>query len=140
VRTEAKIFNLFAVFFYLASPFYAWWTYTELGGIEFVGTVALALTGTLLLMLGLFFSFVTRRIDPRPEDRPDADIAEGAGEVGFFSPGSYWPFGLGLAVFVAGIGLAVWQWWMVAAGLIGVLFATTGLIVEYYTGTRRPAE
>jgi hypothetical protein len=140
VRTEAKIFNLFAIFFYLAAPFYAWWTYAELGGIEYVGTVALVLTGTLLLMLGLFFSFVTRRIDPRPEDRPDAEITDGAGEVGFFSPGSYWPFGLGLATFVAGIGLALWQWWMVAAGLIAVLFSTVGLLMEYYTGTRRPAE
>jgi hypothetical protein len=140
MRTEAKIFNMFALFFYLAAPFYGWWTYAELGGIEYVGTVALVLTGTLLLMLGLFFSFVTRRIDPRPEDRPDAEIPEGAGEVGFFSPGSYWPFGLGLATFVAGIGLSVWQWWLAAAGLIGVLFSTVGLLVEYYTGTRQPSE
>ena len=48
-------------------------------------------------MCGGFFWFVSRRIDLRPEDRPDGEIAEGAGEIGFFSPGSYWPFGLALA-------------------------------------------
>jgi hypothetical protein len=140
VQTEARIFNLFALFFYVASPLYAWWTDAQLGRVEFAGTVALALTGTLLLMLGLFFSFVHRRIDPRPEDNPNAEVSDGAGEVGFFSPGSYWPFGLGLAVSVAGLGIVFWQWWLAAAGLIAVLFATCGLLFEYYTGTRRPAE
>lgn len=140
MRTEARIFTAFAVFFFIASPVYAWWTYSELGSIEYAGTVALLLTGLLLLMLGLFFEFVHRRIDPRPEDRPDAEMSDGAGEVGFFSAGSYWPFGLGLAVAAAGLGLAVWQWWLAAAGLIAVLFTVSGLLFEYYTGTRRSPE
>ena len=42
-----------------------------------------------------------------PEDRPDGEIADGAGEIGFFSPGSYWPFGLALAAAIAGLGLVV---------------------------------
>jgi hypothetical protein len=136
--TESRIFNAFAVAIYLAAGVYAWWTHAEQGAVEYVGTVALILTGTLLLMCGLYFSFVARRIDPRPEDRPDADIAEGAGEVGFFSPGSYFPFGLGLAAAVAGMGLVFWQWWLAAAGLIGLLLGTCGLLFEYYTGTRKP--
>ena len=48
-------------------------------------------------MCGGYFWFVSRRIDLRPEDRDEAEIADGAGEIGFFSPGSYWPFGLALA-------------------------------------------
>ncbi len=51
--------------------------------------VALALSGLLCLMCGGYFWFVSRRIDLRPEDRDDAEIADGAGEIGFFSPGSY---------------------------------------------------
>ena len=54
-------------------------------------------------MCGGFFWFVSRRIDPRPEDRQDAEIADGAGEIGFFSPGSYWPFGLALSAAVTGL-------------------------------------
>ena len=51
------------------------------------GVAALILSGGLLGISGSFFWFVSRRIDPRPEDRADAEIAEAAGELGFFSPG-----------------------------------------------------
>jgi hypothetical protein len=91
-------------------------------------------------MCTLYFWLVSRRIDPRPEDDPDAEMTDGAGEVGFFSPGSYWPFGLALAALVAGLGLVYWQVWLIAAGIIGVLGATGGLLFEYYTGARRAAE
>src|SRR6266511_3326307 len=92
---------------------------------------ALVLSGLLTGMRTLFFFVVSRRIDARPEDDPNAEISDAAGEVGFFSPGSYWPFGLGLVY---------WQVWLLATGLAGVLGATGGLLFEYYTGARRPAE
>ena len=94
------------------------------------------LTGLLCLMMGGFFWFVARRIEPRPEDRDDAEMADGAGDVGFFSPGSYWPFGLALATAVAGIGLVFWYVWLIAAGMLAVLVATGGMLFEYYTGAR----
>jgi cytochrome c oxidase subunit IV len=97
------------------------------------GTTALILTGGLALIVGSYFWFVSRRIDPRPEDRLDADIAEGAGELGFFSPGSYWPFGLAFGAMIAGLGLAFSEYWLLALGLVGVLFAVGGLLFEYYT-------
>ena len=58
-----------------------------------------------MAIAGSFFWFVSRRIDPRPEDRPDAEIAEGAGDLGFFSPGSYWPIGIAGAATIP-----VWRW------------------------------
>jgi hypothetical protein len=140
MRTEWRIFGLVSAFLFLACIVYAVWTNAELGEIDWVGTVGLLLSGLLTTMCGGFFWFVSRRIEPRPEDRPDAEIADGAGEIGFFSPGSYWPFGLAAASTVAGLGLVFWMWWLLAAGMIGVLFATCGLLFEYYTGTRRTAE
>ncbi len=140
MKTEWRIFGLLGAFLIVACAVYAWWTHFELAAIDLVGTVALGLSALLCLMCGGFFWFVSRRIDPRPEDRPNAEMSDGAGEVGFFSPGSYWPFGLGLAMAVAGVGLAVWQWWLIIAGMIALLFATCGLLFEYYTGTRRTAE
>ena len=89
--------------------------------MEWVGVVALALSGLLRLMCGGYFWFVSRRIDLRPEDRDDGEIADGAGEIGFFSPGSYYPFGLGLATVTAGVGLVYLCWWLIAAGLVAVL-------------------
>jgi hypothetical protein len=147
VKTEYKIFGVMTLFLFLACAVYAWWSReasiagtggaASPGQVEWIGVVALALSGLLCLMCGGYFWFVSRRIDPRPEDRDDGEIADAAGEIGFFSPGSYWPFGLGLATLVTGIGLAYTAWWLVAAGLVAVILGTGGLLFEYYTGARR---
>jgi hypothetical protein len=140
LKTEYKIFAGVAAFLFGAAAVYGAYTYGEVGQLEWIGFVALILSGLLCSMCGGFFWFVARRIDLRPEDREDGEIAEGAGEVGFFSPGSYWPFGLALAASTAGLGLVFWQWWLVALGMIMVIFASCGLLFEYYSGTRHPAE
>ncbi|MGI5214020.1 cytochrome c oxidase subunit 4 [Plantactinospora sp. CA-290183] len=140
MKTEWRLFGIVSIFLLLAGIVYGWWTWYDSGDIEWVGTVALALSFLLTSMCGGFFWFVSRRIEPRPEDRADAEIADGAGEVGFFSPGSYWPFGLALAATVAGLGLVFWQWWLIATGMVAVIFGACGLLFEYYSGTRRTAE
>jgi hypothetical protein len=142
MRSEWRLFGLISAFLFVAAAVYGWWTdySAPLHHVEWVGTVALILSGLLCTMCFGYFAFVASRIDPRPEDREDAEIADGAGEVGFFSPGSYWPFGLALAALVAGLGLVYWQVWLLAAGLLAVLAATGGLLFEYYTGARRAAE
>ncbi|HEU4422766.1 MAG TPA: cytochrome c oxidase subunit 4 [Pilimelia sp.] len=146
MRTEWRVFGIVAAFLFLACAVYAWWTasfpLTSEGParIDWIGTVALLLSGLLCLMCGGYFWFVSRRIEPRPEDRPDAEINEGAGEIGFFSPGSYWPFGLAVATAVAGIGIVFMMWWLIALGMIAVVIGACGLLFEYYTGTRRTAE
>jgi hypothetical protein len=140
VRTEYKIFAGVAVFLFGAAAVYGFYTLGEVGTVEWVGTVALILSGLLCSMCGGFFWFVARRIDLRPEDRADGEIAEGAGEIGFFSPGSYWPFGIALAATIAGLGLVFWQWWLIALGLILVILTASGMLFEYYSGTRHTAE
>jgi hypothetical protein len=140
MKSEWRLFGLITAFLYLAAAVYGWWTRYSLHSLEWIGTVALILSGLLTGMCTLYFWLVSRRIDPRPEDDPDAEMTDGAGEVGFFSPGSYWPFGLALAAFVAGLGLVYWQTWLIAAGILAVLMATGGLLFEYYTGARRAAE
>ncbi|HEY3504549.1 MAG TPA: cytochrome c oxidase subunit 4 [Actinocatenispora sp.] len=137
MKTESRIFNLVAVFLAVAAVVYGWWTHASTGHVEVIGVVALILSMLLLLMCGLYFAFIARRMEPRPEDREDAEIAEGAGEIGFFSPGSYWPFGLALTAAVAGLGVVFWQVWLLIAGLVGVILAVCGFVFEYYTGTRK---
>ena len=88
MKVEALIFNVIALFCVIAGAVYGFWSK------EPIGTTALVLSGGLTGLIGGFFWFVSRRIDARPEDRKDADIADGAGELGFFSPGSYWPVAL----------------------------------------------
>ncbi|HEY7225872.1 MAG TPA: cytochrome c oxidase subunit 4 [Micromonosporaceae bacterium] len=139
MRSEYKIFLLVTAFLFLACGVYAWWTYTDspTHTIEWIGVVALFLSGLLCLMCGGYFWFIARRIDPRPEDRGDAEIADGAGEIGFFSPGSYYPFGIAVATLIAGVGIVYLQWWIIALGVLGILAGAAGLLFEYYTGARK---
>ena len=128
MKVEALIFNLLAVFCVVAAAVYGFWSR------EPIGTTALVLSGALTTLVGGFFWFVSRRIDPRPEDRKDADIAEGAGELGFFPPASYWPLGLAISAGLMGLGLGFWYAWLMAIAA-GALFVTIGgLLFEYYVG------
>jgi len=137
MRIEARIFLAVALFAWLVAAAYGFWTRVSGGHIEWAGFAALLLSGGLLGIPGSFFWFVSRRIDPRPEDRGDAEIAEAAGELGFFSPGSYWPFGIALSAMVTGVGFAFVQVWLVIVGVIAILFTAGGLLFEYYIGGRR---
>lgn len=131
MRIEARIFEVITAFFFLSAVVYGVWSRGEP-----VGSAALTLSGGLTLIVGTYFRFVSRRVRMRPEDNTEAEISDGAGELGFFSPGSYWPFGLALAATVAALALAFAEWWMVAGGIILVLMAVAGLVFEYHIGPR----
>jgi hypothetical protein len=128
VKVEALIFNIIAVFCFVAATVYGFWSR------EPIGTTALVLSGGLTILVGGFFWFVSRRIDPRPEDRKDAEIAEGAGELGFFPPSSYWPLGLALSAGLMGLGLAFFYTWLIAIAGAALLFTIGGLLFEFYVG------
>jgi len=138
VKVEARLFLAVCAFCWAAAIVYGFWTKSSQHHVEVVGVAALILSGGLLGIPGGFFWFVSRRIDPRPEDRSDAEIAEAAGDFGFFSPGSYWPIAVAGAATVTGIGLAFVQLWLVIVGALFLLFNIGGLLFEYYIGGRRP--
>ncbi len=141
MKVEGRLFLGVAVFCWLTAVGYGIWTSLpnsfSHGHIEPVGVVALILSGALLGIPGMFFLFVSRRIDPRPEDRNDAEIAEAAGDLGFFSPGSYWPVSLAAAATVSGVALAFVQVWLLIVGLLLLMFTIGGLLFEYYGGGNR---
>ncbi|HWB36343.1 MAG TPA: cytochrome c oxidase subunit 4 [Rugosimonospora sp.] len=146
MKSEYRLFGLLSLFLFAAAVVYWFWTKAEAGqpasgpGGDWIGTTALVLSGLLCLMIATSLFIISRRIDPRPEDRADADMSEGAGEVGFFSPGSYWPFGVALSGAVAGLGMVYWQPWLIGVGIIAVLVTAGGFLFEYYTGSRRTTE
>ncbi len=128
MKVEAKIFNIITLFFFVSALVYG------LLSKEPVGTVALVLVGCLALLIGSYFQFVARRIGPRPEDDPDAEISDGAGELGFFSPGSYWPVGLAFASALMGVSLAFFHAWMIVMSIGVLLIMVAGLVFEYHAG------
>jgi len=104
---------------------------------EPVGTVALAFAAGMSFLVGYYLLFTARRIDPRPEDSPTAEIAEGAGELGFYSPHSWWPLPVAFFAAVSFLGIAV-GWWLFIIGAIGGGLSLIGFVFEYYRG--EPAE
>ena len=111
--------------------------YGFLAPTEPVGIVALTLTAGLTLIIGTFLRFVSRRLEePRPEDNDDAEVSDGAGDIGFFSPGSYFPFFLAACVAVFAVATAYLLVWLMVIGVGFLLFVVCGFIFEYH---RRPA-
>jgi len=128
LKTEARIFLIIAAFCFVSTAVYAWWAR------EPVGIAGISLTGGLCFVIGTYFWFVSRRVEMRPEDNPEAEISDGAGELGFFSPGSYWPIGLAAGAALGGIAFAFFYPWLIAVSVVVILAMVAGLVFEYHTG------
>ena len=128
MKVEAWIFGITTAFFVLVSP--AYWF---LSG-DWTGTSALTMTTLLALMISVYLGFHASKMEPRPEDRKDAEIADGAGELGFFSPSSYWPFALAVSAAMMGLALAFWYSWFIVIAGVALLITIGGLLFEYYVG------
>jgi Cytochrome c oxidase subunit IV len=138
MHIEARLFEFIAGFFILVAVLYGVLTALfATGGEEWAGTTALALTGGLALIVATFFRFVARRIDTRPEDYEGAEISDGAGELGFFSPHSWWPILIALSASVTAVGIGLWLPWLITAGVMFVLTSVAGLVFEYYVGPEK---
>jgi membrane protein implicated in regulation of membrane protease activity len=138
MHIEARLFEFIAAFFILCAVLYGVLTALfATGGEEWAGTTALVLTGGLALLTATFFRFVARRLDTRPEDYEGAEISDGAGELGFFAPHSWWPILVALAASVAAVGIALWLPWLIFAGVVFILASAAGLVFEYYLGPEK---
>lgn len=138
MHIEGRLFEFIAGFFIVTAIVYGILTDRfATGGIEWAGTTALALTGGMALIVATFLGFVARRLDTRPEDYEQAEISDGAGELGFFSPHSWWPILIALAFSTVAVGVALWLPWLFIAGIVLVISAAAGLVFEYYIGPEK---
>ena len=136
MKVEGWLFLGCGVFFAGADVVY-WYT-----SYDPTGTAALAFAVGLALLAGFYVLFTGRRLPPRPEDNPEGEIIEGTGEIGFFSPHSWWPLWVALAAAVVALGLAAATtalgfaigWWLVLIGVVAMIFAAIGFVFEYYRG------
>jgi hypothetical protein len=128
MKAEAYIFGICTVFFLLVAPAYWFITYDP------TGTSALTMTFLLTLLVTLYLGVHASRMEPRPEDRQDAEIADGAGELGFFPPYSWWPLWCALTLGVIVYGTAMGAWWLVIMGFGLGSITLCGWIYEYYIG------
>ncbi len=127
MRVEGWLFLGCAIFFGVADIFY--WNLSH----DPTGGTALALAVGLAFLTGFYVLFTGRRLPQRPEDDPDGDIEEGTGELGFFSPHSWWPLFVGLAAALAAVGVAI-GWWLFLMGALALILSVIGFVFEYYRG------
>ncbi|BBH18277.1 cytochrome c oxidase polypeptide 4 [Nocardioides baekrokdamisoli] len=134
MKAEAWMFAACTAFLVLVTPAYWFVTSGSDNRGDWTGTSALVMCTLLVLMITLYLGFHANRMDARPEDRNDADIAEGAGELGFFPPFSWWPLwcALGLSVFTFAAAMKTY-WLMIGAAGVGFILLC-GWIYEYYRG------
>ena len=128
MRQEAWIFGACAMFFVLVTP--AYWFIAG----DPTGTAALTMTTLLAALVAFYLGFHASKMEPRPEDRIDGEIADGAGELGFFPPYSWWPLWCASTAAVMVFAVAMQTWWLfIIGGAFGVL-ALSGWVFEYYRG------
>lgn len=132
MRTEGLIFAGTAAFFAVVTTVYWFTSYEEAGSTMLLLTVGLG------LIPGVWLLWWSRRMAPRPEDRPDADIDEGTGPVGSFPGATAWPATLALGAVIAANGMA-FGIWPALPGFVLMLIAASGAILSGRPVTGRGA-
>jgi len=125
MKASWKLFGGLSVFYVLMTVIY--W---QVGGEE-VGIAGMLLSACLAGMVGFYVWFTQKRIGVTlPEDNLTAEIADGAGELGFYSPHSWWPLPVALSACTLGLGLLI-GWWLSLIGLGALMISVIGMVTEY---------
>jgi hypothetical protein len=125
MKASWKLFGGLSVFYVIMTVIY--W---QIGGEE-VGIAGMLLSACLAGMVGFYVWFTQKRIGVTlPEDNLTAEIADGAGELGFYSPHSWWPLPVALSACVFALGLII-GWWLSLIGLGALVISIIGMVTEY---------
>ena len=130
MKIQGKMFMWLSLFLLIVAVVYGVWSK------EPVGTTALFLAFGLAIMIGFYLGFTAKRVDVGAQDNKEADVADDAGEVGFFSPHSWQPLSLGIGGAFAFLSIAI-GWWLMYFSAPLVLIGLWGWVFEYYRGENR---
>ena len=115
MKAGYKLFYFLAVFYAVVAV-----VYWQLGG-EPLGITAISLSGGLAN---------DKRMGLQPSDNVEGEIADLAGELGFFSPHSWWPLPLALSACAMGLGLVI-GWWLTVIAVGSLVVSIIGFTTEY---------
>ncbi|MFI6283556.1 cytochrome c oxidase subunit 4 [Streptomyces sp. NPDC051018] len=127
MKIQGKMFLWLSVFILAVAILYGVWSK------EPAGTTALFLAFGLSVMVGFYLAYTARRVDAMAQDNTEADVADEAGEVGFFSPHSWQPLFLATGGAFAFLAVAV-GWWLLYFSAPLILVGIWGWTFEYYRG------
>jgi hypothetical protein len=133
VKANWQLFTGLSVFYVLMTVVY-WYV-----GGEAVGITGMLLAACLAGMVGFYVWFTQKRIGKlMPSDNLTAEISDGAGELGFYSPHSWWPLPVALAAVAMGMGLII-GWWLTIIATTALFFGIIGWVTEYEKPLDDPA-
>ena len=133
MKANWQLFTGLSVFYVLMSGVY-WYV-----GGEAVGITGMLLAACLAGMVGFYVWFTQKRIGKlMPSDNLTAEISDGAGELGFYSPHSWWPLPVALAAVAMGMGLII-GWWLTVIAVTALFFGIIGWVTEYEKPLDDPA-
>jgi Cytochrome c oxidase subunit IV len=125
MRDEWVLALCTAVFLAITGVIYWVWSGEVSGTVMlFFGGVAYA-----LLFAFMFLVFMRRKRIPRPEDRKDAEIEDGEGEIAYFPANSIWPVAMGTGAIALAIGAAYGKWFWAIGGVL-MIGALIGFAVD----------
>ena len=124
MKASWRLFAGLAVFYAMMA-----FIYYAVGG-EALGITAISLSAGLAGLIGFYVWFSDKRIGLLPQDNLDAEIADGAGELGFYSPHSWWPLAVASSMIAAGLGLIV-GWWLTIIAIAALVVTILGFTLEY---------
>lgn len=136
MKSNILLFWILTVYLVLLAAVYAVWNLLEHGELEWVGSVALLLSGGLTGFIAFYLVLVQKKQGGvLVEDLENADIDDGDPELGEFSPWSWWPIFLAFAASLVILGLCIgFNFWLSFLGLPFVIVGVVGWIYEYYRG------
>lgn len=133
MKANWQLFTGLAVFYVIMTVIY-WYV-----GGEPVGIGGMLLAAGLAGMVGFYVWFTQKRIGViLPEDSLTAEIADGAGELGFYSPHSWWPLPVALSSCTMGLGLII-GWWLTLIGVGALIISVIGMVTEYEKPIQNPS-
>ncbi|MGI0156399.1 MAG: aa3-type cytochrome oxidase subunit IV [Thermoplasmata archaeon] len=127
MKIEGRLFSGVAVFFFVVLLVYWYWSKEQSGTVMLLGTVLLG------VLPGSYLLWWSRHMRPRPEDREDARIDEGAGYIGSFPDSSIWPFIIGLSMAMIGLAFVFGVWTAIIGGVLAT-GAVIGVVLESRRG------
>lgn len=136
MKSNIVIFWILTAYFVVVDGIYTGMNLAIHGYIEWVGTVAILLSGALTAFIAFYLMLVQKKQGGvLVEDREDSDIDDGDPELGEFSPWSWWPIFLAFGASVVILGICVgFQFWLSFLALPLVLVGVVGWVYEYYRG------
>ena len=125
MKASWQLFTGLSIFYLLLAV-----VYWQVNG-EAVGITGMILAACLAGMVGFYVWFTQKRIGViLPEDSETAEISDGAGELGFYSPHSWWPLPVAASATAMGLGLII-GWWLTLIALGALVISIIGMVTEY---------